>query len=650
MADFNEQNELATTHVEHEYGGSEIQVLEGLEAVRKRPGMYIGSTSESGLHHLVYEIVDNSIDEALAGYCDEITVKISDGDVITVIDNGRGIPVDIQPQTGLPALEVVFTILHAGGKFGGGGYKVSGGLHGVGASVVNALSEWLEVRVHKDGKIYEMKFSRGKVTQSMQVVGDTDRHGTEVVFKPDPEMFEVTEYNYDTLHTRMREEAFLNAGLRIHTIDERPGREQQDTMHYAGGIREFVTFINRNKDTIHPDVIYMAGSRDDATAEVAMQYNDGYNEMMVSFANNVHTPEGGMHEEGFRRALTTVLNAYGRRTKQLKDDEKVSGDDCREGLSVVISVKLTNAQFEGQTKAKLGNSEIRTLVNAIVSEKLETYLEENPAVGRAILDKALMASRAREAARKARESIRRKTALGGAAMPDKLRDCNENNPELTELYIVEGDSAGGSATQGRDSRFQAILPLWGKMLNVEKARADKVYGNDKLQPVITALGAGIGDEFDLSRLRYHKVIIMADADVDGSHIRTLLLTFFFRFMRPLIEHGYVYSAVPPLYKLTRGKTVRVAFSDEERDRISAELRGDNPNAKVLINRFKGLGEMDFHELWETTMDPEKRTLRRITLDDAVKADEVFTVLMGEKVEPRKEFIERNAKYAVNLDY
>ena len=640
----------STTQVEHEYGGSEIQVLEGLEAVRKRPGMYIGSTSESGLHHLVYEIVDNSIDEALAGYCDEITVTIGDGDVITVVDNGRGIPVDIQPQTGLPALEVVFTILHAGGKFGGGGYKVSGGLHGVGASVVNALSEWLEVRVHKEGKIYEMKFSRGKVTQPMQVVGDTDRHGTEVVFKPDPEMFEVTEYNYETLHTRMREEAFLNAGLRIHTIDNRPGKEQRDTMHYAGGIREFVSFINRSKDVLHSEVVYMAGSKDDSMAEVAFQYNDGYNETIVSFANNVHTPEGGMHEEGFKRALTTVLNAYGRKMKLLKDDDKVSGEDCREGIACVISVKLTEAQFEGQTKAKLGNSEIRTLVNSIVTEKLSEYLEENPAVGKAILEKALMANRAREAARKARESIRRKTALGGAAMPDKLRDCNEVNPELTELYIVEGDSAGGSATQGRDSRFQAILPLWGKMLNVEKARADKVYGNDKLTPVITALGAGIGDDFDLSKLRYHKIIIMADADVDGSHIRTLLLTFFFRFMRPLIEHGYVYAAVPPLYKLTRGKTTRVAFDDIEREKIAAELRGDNPNAKVDINRYKGLGEMDAHELWETTMDPEKRTLRRIELDDAVAADQTFTVLMGEKVEPRKEFIEKNAKYAVNLDY
>ena len=645
-----EELELNSTQVEHEYGASEIQVLEGLEAVRKRPGMYIGSTSESGLHHLVYEIVDNSIDEALAGYCTDITVTINPGNTITVTDNGRGIPVDIQPQTGRPALEVVFSVLHAGGKFGGGGYKVSGGLHGVGASVVNALSEWLEVQVHKNGQIYEMKFSRGKITQEMKVVGKTDHTGTTVTFKPDPEMFETLEYNYDTLHTRMREEAFLNAGLRIQTVDLRPGREQEDDMCYEGGIREFVTFINRSKDPLHPDVIYMSGNREDSMAEVALQYNDSYNEVIVSFANNVHTPEGGMHEEGFKRALTNVLNAYGKKIGVLKNDDKVSGDDCREGLTCVISVKLTDAQFEGQTKAKLGNSEIRTLVNAIVSEKLEIYLEENPAVGRAILDKALTANRAREAARKARESIRRKTALGGAAMPDKLRDCNEANPELTELYIVEGDSAGGSATQGRDSRFQAILPLWGKMLNVEKARADKVYGNDKLQPVITALGAGIGEEFDLDKLRYHKVVIMADADVDGSHIRTLLLTFFFRFMRPLIEHGYVYSAVPPLYKLTRGKTTRVAFDDAEREKIAAEMRGDNPNAKIDISRFKGLGEMNPHELWETTMDPEKRTLRRIELDDAVAADATFTVLMGEKVEPRKEFIEKNAKYAVNLDY
>ena len=645
------ENEILTsTAVETEYDASEIQVLEGLEAVRKRPGMYIGSTSVSGLHHLVYEIVDNAIDEALAGYCTDILVQINEGDSITVVDNGRGIPVDIQAQTGKPALEVVYTVLHAGGKFGGGGYKVSGGLHGVGASVVNALSEWLTVQVHRDGKIHEMKFSRGHVTQEMTVIGTTDHTGTTVTFKPDPEMFDETVYNYETLHTRMREEAFLNAGLRIRTVDKRSGHEQEDNMCYEGGIREFVTWLNKSKDALHEQVIYMAGQKGDSMAEVAFQYNDGYNETILSFANNVHTPEGGMHEEGFKRALTATLNAYGKKIKMLKDDEKVSGDDCREGLTCVISVKLTDAQFEGQTKAKLGNSEMRTLVNNIVSEKLEIFLEENPQVGRMILDKALMANRAREAAKKARESIRRKSALGGAAMPDKLRDCNENNPELTEIYIVEGDSAGGSATQGRDSRFQAILPLWGKMLNVEKARADKVYGNDKLQPVIVALGAGIGEEFDASKLRYHKVIIMADADVDGSHIRTLLLTFFFRFMRPLIEQGYVYSAVPPLYKLTRGKTTRVAFSDEERDQVSAEMRGGNPNVKIDISRFKGLGEMNPHELWETTMDPEKRTLRRITLDDAVKADETFTILMGEKVEPRKEFIEKNAQYAVNLDY
>ena len=625
-------------------------MLEGLEAVRKRPGMYIGSTSSSGLHHLVYEIVDNSIDEALAGYCDRIEVIIEPGDVICVRDNGRGIPVDIQEQTGKSALEVVFTVLHAGGKFGGGGYKVSGGLHGVGASVVNAMSEWLVVHVHKNGKIYEMKFSRGNITQEMRIVGDTDRTGTTVRFKPDPEMFDDTVYDYDTLHTRMREQAFLNGGLYISTEDKREGKEQKDEMCYAGGIREFVSFINQNKTPLHNEVIYMKGERSDSEAEIALQYNDSYNEVIVSFANNIHTPEGGMHETGFRTALTRVLNAYGTKVGILKNDDKLSGEDCREGMTAIISVKLTEPQFEGQTKAKLGNSEMRTLVDSVVSDKLEQFLEENPAVGKAILDKAMTASRAREAARKARESVRRKTGLESGQMPDKLRDCNERDASLTELYIVEGDSAGGSATQGRDSRYQAILPLWGKMLNVEKARADKVYGNDKLAPVITALGAGIGDEFDVNKLRYHKIVIMADADVDGAHIRTLMLTFFFRFMRPLIEQGYVYSAVPPLYKLSRGKTTRVAFSDEERDRVSAELRGDNPNAKVDISRFKGLGEMDPHELWETTMNPETRTLRRICLEDAVKADEIFTILMGEQVEPRKAFIEENAKYAVNLDF
>ncbi len=642
--------ELEKTVVDTEYNASEIQVLEGLEAVRKRPGMYIGSTSASGLHHLVYEIVDNAIDEALAGYCTDITVTINEGDTITVTDNGRGIPVDIQAQTGRPALEVVFTVLHAGGKFGGGGYKVSGGLHGVGASVVNALSEWLTVQVHKDGKIYEMKFSRGNITQEMKIIGETDHTGTTVTFKPDPEMFDTLEYDYETLHTRMREQAFLNAGLRITISDARPGREKSEAMCYEGGIREFVTYINRNKTPLHEEVIYLSGAKGDSTAEIAIQYNDGYNETLVSFANDIHTPEGGMHETGFKAALTRVLNAYGLKYGMIKEGDKVSGEDVREGITAVISVKLTEAQFEGQTKAKLGNAHIRTLVDSIVSDQLAVYLEEHPVVARTILDKAMTANRAREAARKARESIRRKTVLGGAAMPDKLRDCNENNPELTELYIVEGDSAGGSATAGRDSRFQAILPLWGKMLNVEKARVDKVYGNDKLQPVIIALGAGIGEEFDENKLRYHKIIIMADADVDGAHIRTLLLTFFFRYMRPLIEEGYVYSAVPPLYKLTRGKQQRVAYSDEERDAISAEMRGGNPNVTINISRFKGLGEMDAHELWETTMDPTTRTLRRITLDDAVKADATFTVLMGEKVEPRKEFIERKAQYAVNLDY
>ncbi len=638
-----------TDKITQEYDASQIQVLEGLEAVRKRPGMYIGSTSSSGLHHLVYEIVDNSIDEALAGYCDRIEVVIEPGDVISVSDNGRGIPVDIQEQTGKSALEVVFTVLHAGGKFGGGGYKVSGGLHGVGASVVNAMSEWLIVQVHKNGKIYEMRFSRGHITQEMRIIGDTDRTGTTVRFKPDPEMFEDTVYDYDILHTRMREQAFLNGGLYISTEDKREGKEQKDEMCYEGGIREFVSFINQNKTPLHNDVIYMKGERADSEAEIALQYNDSYNEIIVSFANNIHTPEGGMHETGFRTALTRVLNAYGIKVGLLKNDEKLTGEDCREGMTAIISVKLTEPQFEGQTKAKLGNSEMRTLVDSVVSDKLEQFLEENPAVGKAIIEKAMTASRAREAARKARESVRRKTGLESGQMPDKLQDCNERDPSLCEIYIVEGDSAAGSAIQGRDSRFQAILAMWGKMLNVEKARADKIYGNDKLYPLIVALGAGIGDEFNIEKLRYHKIIIMADADVDGSHIRTLLLTFFFRYMRPLIDNGYVYSAVPPLYKLTRGKTVKVAYSDEERDRISAELRGDNANAKVDISRFKGLGEMDPHELWETTMDPEKRSLRRITLDDALRADEVFTILMGEEVEPRRAWIESNAKYVVNLD-
>ena len=638
------------TKVTQEYGAEQIQVLEGLEAVRKRPGMYIGSTSSSGLHHLVYEIVDNAIDEALAGYCKHITVTINPGDSITVTDDGRGIPVDIQPQTGRPALEVVYTVLHAGGKFGGGGYKVSGGLHGVGASVVNALSQWLRVRVHKNGSIYEMKFSRGQITQEMKIVGKTDKTGTEVTFQPDPEMFDTLVYDYEILHERMREEAFLNAGLSITITDDRDDEKQiSETMCYEGGIREFAVWCNRNKTALHEDVIYMRGAKGDASAEIAVQYNDGYNEFMMSFANDVRTPEGGMHETGFKTALTRVLNAYGVKTGVIKGDDKVSGEDCREGITAIISVKLTDAQFEGQTKAKLGNAYIRTLVDQVVNDQLTTYFEEHPQIAKAILDKAMMANRAREAARKARESIRRKTGLESGQMPDKLQDCNERDPELCEIYIVEGDSAAGSAIQGRDSRFQAILAMWGKMLNVEKARADKIYGNDKLYPLIVALGGGIGEEFDITKLRYHKVIIMSDADVDGAHIRTLLLTFFFRYMRPLIENGYVYSAVPPLYKLTRGKTVKVAYSDDQRDQISSQLRSDNPNAKVDISRFKGLGEMDPHELWETTMDPEKRTLRRITLEDAQRADAIFTVLMGEQVEPRKEWIEKNAKYAVNID-
>ena len=638
------------TKVTQEYGAEQIQVLEGLEAVRKRPGMYIGSTSSSGLHHLVYEIVDNAIDEALAGYCKHITVTINPGNSITVTDDGRGIPVDIQPQTGRPALEVVYTVLHAGGKFGGGGYKVSGGLHGVGASVVNALSEWLRVRVHKNGSIYEMKFARGNITQEMRIVGKTDKTGTEVTFQPDPEMFDSLVYDYEVLHERMREEAFLNAGLTITITDDRDDEKQiSETMCYEGGIREVAVWCNRNKTPLCEDVIYMSGSKGDASAEIAVQYNDGYNEFLLSFANDVRTPEGGMHETGFKTALTRVLNAYGVKNGIIKGDDKVSGEDCREGITAIISVKLTDAQFEGQTKAKLGNAYIRTLVDQVVNDQLTTYFEEHPAVAKAVLDKAMMANRAREAARKARESIRRKTGLESGQMPDKLQDCNERDASLCEIYIVEGDSAAGSAIQGRDSRFQAILAMWGKMLNVEKARADKIYGNDKLYPLIVALGAGIGDEFDIEKLRYHKVIIMADADVDGAHIRTLLLTFFFRYMRPLIEHGYVYSAVPPLYKLTRGKSVKVAYSDDERDAISSQMRSDNPNAKIDISRFKGLGEMDPHELWETTMDPEKRSLRRITLEDARRADEIFTVLMGEQVEPRKDWIERNARYAVNID-
>ena len=634
------------------YDDSQIQVLKGLEAVRKRPGMYIGTTSIRGLHHLINEIVDNSIDEAMAGFCKTITVTLHKDGSCSVQDDGRGVPAGHNADLGIPTLEVVFTVLHAGGKFGGGGYKISGGLHGVGASVVNALSEWMEVENCHDGKRYTERFERGGVARAFREEGSSDgKHGLYVRFKPDDTIFEDVNFDYDIVFTRMREQAFLNAGVNIELIDERE-EGKRDSLCYEGGIRSFVEYLNTAKtcNVIHPDVIYVRGEKGDLMAEVALQYNDSYNETLVTFANNMATIEGGTHEVGFKTALTKVLNNYARKIKVLKPDDKdLAGEDVREGLTAVISVKLPDAQFESQTKAKLGNSEIRSFVYAMVSEKLDEYLEENPAVGKAIMEKAIAASNAREAARKAREAVRRKTGLESGQMPDKLQDCNERDPSLCELYVVEGDSAGGSAIQGRDSRFQAILSMWGKMLNVEKARADKIYGNDKLSPMIVALGCGIGAEFNIEKLRYHKIIIMADADVDGAHIRTLLLTFFFRYMRPLIDNGYVYSAVPPLYKLSRGKTVRVAYSDEERDRISAEMREGNPNIKIDISRFKGLGEMDPTELWDTTMDPEKRTLRRITMDDAVRADQIFAVLMGEEVEPRKEWIETNAQYAVNLD-
>ena len=662
--------DMTKTQAGQNYDGDQIQVLEGLEAVRKRPGMYIGSTGPRGLHHLVYEIVDNAIDEALAGFCDEIVVKLLPGNIVYVSDNGRGIPVGIQHKTGLPALTVVFTILHAGGKFGGGSYKVSGGLHGVGASVVNALSEWLEARVVHEGRLYYQRFERGKAVTELEDQGPAPAgmaSGTVVCFKADGEIFrETTTYTYETLQRRLREQAFLNAGVSIQLIDERDPEERvpeeqaeegviSNTYCYEGGVSSFVEFLNNSKaaEVIHPEIIHFSADAADgnATAEIAMQYTDSFSELVLSFANNIHTTDGGTHEDGFKRALTRVMNDYARKYGILKEgDKNLSGEDVREGLTCVISVKLKEAQFEGQTKAKLGNTEISALVGNMVSEKLMTFLEEHPAAAKTIFDKALTASRAREAARKAREMARRKTALESGQMPDKLQDCNERDPSLCELYIVEGDSAAGSAIQGRDSRFQAILSMWGKMLNVEKARADKIYGNDKLYPLVLGLGAGIGEEFDISKLRYHKIIIMSDADVDGAHIRTLLLTFFFRYMRPLIENGYVYSAVPPLYKLIRGRTQRVAYSDEQRDLVSAEMRGDNPNVKIDISRFKGLGEMDPHELWETTMDPATRTLRRITLEDAVAADRIFTVLMGEEVEPRKAWIETNARHAVNLDF
>lgn len=643
--------EIVITKVEQEYGADEIQVLEGLEAVRKRPGMYIGSTGPRGLHHLVYEIVDNSIDEALAGYCSKIDVVIEKGDIIRVTDNGRGIPVGVNSKTGLPAVTVVFTVLHAGGKFGGGGYKVSGGLHGVGASVVNALSEWLEVKVCDGEDVYFQRYERGKIITPLEKIGKSDVRGTEVRFKADPEIFkESTIYEYEVLERRLREQAFLNAGVHIELRDERDEENIiKKNFVYEGGIKSFVEYIHKKRslEVIHPDVIYFAARNPEDTiaVEIAMQYNESYNENLLTFANNIHTTDGGTHEEGFKRALTYVMNDYARKFGKLKDNDKnLSGEDVREGLTAVISVKLKEAQFEGQTKAKLGNTEVRAMVDKLVRDKLMTYLEENPAVSKAIFEKALASARAREAARKARESVRRKSALESAQLPGKLADCQSRDSSETEIFIVEGDSAGGSAKGGRDRRIQAILPLWGKMLNVEKARIDKVYGNDKLMPVITALGTGIGDEFDISKLRYDKVIIMADADVDGSHIRTLLLTFFFRYMRPLVELGHVYIAQPPLYRISKGKDHKYAYSDMERDQILAQTEG-----KTEIQRYKGLGEMDSEQLWETTMNPDSRLMLRVDLSDAEEADETFTILMGDKVEPRREFIEQNAKYVQNLD-
>ena len=642
------------THVDTNYDSDQIQVLEGLEAVRKRPGMYIGSTGPRGLHHLVYEIVDNAIDEALAGYCDRIDVRILPGDIICVQDNGRGVPVGVQHQTGLPAVTVVYTILHAGGKFGGGSYKVSGGLHGVGASVVNALSSWLEVEVRQGGHLYRQRFSRGNAEYDLQDLGpieNQEQTGTMVTFKADPEIFkETTVYDFATLETRLREQAFLNAGVNIILTDERdPENIKSDRFHYEGGVASFVEYLNRKKavEVIHPDVIYFSATAPDnnSTCEIAMQYTDSFNELILSFANNIHTVDGGTHEDGFKRALTRVMNDYARKYNILKEaDKNLSGEDVREGLTCVISVKVKEAQFEGQTKGKLGNTEISGLVSNLMSDKLMTFLEENPAVARAIFDKAMAASRAREAARKARDLVRRKSALENATLPGKLADCQSRNPEETEIYIVEGDSAGGSAKGGRDRKFQAILPLWGKMLNVEKARLDRVYGNDKLMPVITALGTGIGEEFDLNKLRYGRVIIMADADVDGSHIRTLLLTFFYRYMRPLVEEGHVYIAQPPLFRITKNKRHYYAYSDNERDEIMTQLQSGYD-----IQRYKGLGEMDSEQLWETTMNPETRVMLQVTPSDAAQADEIFTILMGDKVEPRREFIERNAKYVKNLD-
>lgn len=644
--------EISMVDKQNDYNENQIQVLEGLEAVRKRPGMYIGSTGPKGLHHLVYEIVDNAIDEALAGYCTEIEVEILPGDIIRVTDNGRGIPTGIHPKEKISAATVVYTILHAGGKFGGGGYKVAGGLHGVGASVVNALSEYLELTVYDGKHIHFQRFDRGNYSEPLKIIGDTDKTGTSVLFKPDPEIFqETTVFDYETLLKRLREQAFLNAGIKIIFTDKRNESEPVgETLHYEGGIRQFVEHIHKTRGVtpLSEEVIYVNGMEGDTFAEIALQYNDTYNDLILSFANNIHTPDGGTHETGFKNALTKVINNYGKKFGYLKDDDKLLGDDVREGLTAIVSVKLTNCEFEGQTKGRLGNPEVRPFVDKIVTEKLMNYFEENPTVAKAIFDKSVQAQKAREAAKKARELTRRKSALESSSLPGKLADCSERDASLTEIYIVEGDSAGGSAKEGRDRKYQAILPLWGKMLNVEKARIDKVYGNEKLMPVVTALGTSIGEDFDLSKLRYGKVIIMADADVDGSHIRTLLLTFFFRFMRPLIEDGHIYLAQPPLFKVTRGKQVRYAFSDAERDQYISELSGEN-NLKVNVQRYKGLGEMDPEQLWETTMDPERRTMIKVTMEDAVKADEIFTILMGDKVAPRKEFIEKNAEYVKDLD-
>lgn len=644
--------EISMVDKQNDYNENQIQVLEGLEAVRKRPGMYIGSTGPKGLHHLVYEIVDNAIDEALAGYCTEIEVEILPGDIIRVTDNGRGIPTGIHPKEKISAATVVYTILHAGRKFGGGGYKVAGGLHGVGASVVNALSEYLELTVYDGKHIHFQRFDRGNYSEPLKIIGDTDKTGTSVLFKPDPEIFqETTVFDYETLLKRLREQAFLNAGIKIIFTDKRNESEPVgETLHYEGGIRQFVEHIHKTRGVtpLSEEVIYVNGMEGDTFAEIALQYNDTYNDLILSFANNIHTPDGGTHETGFKNALTKVINNYGKKFGYLKDDDKLLGDDVREGLTAIVSVKLTNCEFEGQTKGRLGNPEVRPFVDKIVTEKLMNYFEENPTVAKAIFDKSVQAQKAREAAKKARELTRRKSALESSSLPGKLADCSERDASLTEIYIVEGDSAGGSAKEGRDRKYQAILPLWGKMLNVEKARIDKVYGNEKLMPVVTALGTSIGEDFDISKLRYGKVIIMADADVDGSHIRTLLLTFFFRFMRPLIEDGHIYLAQPPLFKVARGKQVRYAFSDAERDQYISELSGEN-NLKVNVQRYKGLGEMDPEQLWETTMDPERRTMIKVTMEDAVKADEIFTILMGDKVAPRKEFIEKNAEYVKDLD-